>query len=100
MQAELVPRAVVVRSGSTAPPLALTGKSGTAWNLRVGHSFAKGPEVRLWAVTTPSGVFQSEVVVHCVVEFLLAAKITLSCLHRSVPQQKLNLLKFSASQVA
>jgi hypothetical protein len=54
----------------------------------------------MWAVTTPSGVFQSEVVVHRVVEFLLAAKITLRCLHRSVPQQKLNLLKFAASQVA
>jgi hypothetical protein len=28
---------------------------------------------RKWAVTTPSGVFQSEVVVHRLAEFLLAA---------------------------
>ena len=34
------------------------------------------PEVRLWDVTTPSGVFQSKVVVHRLAEFLLAAEIS------------------------
>ncbi len=32
-----------------------------------------GPEVGLGAITTPSGVFQSEFVVHCSAESLLAA---------------------------
>jgi len=31
------------------------------------------------SASRPSAIFQSEVVVHCVVEFLLAAKITLRC---------------------
>jgi hypothetical protein len=52
-----------------------------------------GPEVRLWGVTPPSWAFQSEVVVHCVVEFLLAAETALSCLNRCVPKQKLNLFQ-------
>jgi len=53
-----------------------------------------------WGVTTPSGVLQSEVVVYSLVEFLLEAKIALSCLNRCVPRQILNLLKFSARQMA
>jgi len=36
----------------------------------------------LRVVITPSGVFQSEVVVHRLAVFLLAAEITLSCLNR------------------
>ena len=51
-------------------------------------------------MTTQSGVFQSEVVVHCLAEFLLAAEITLCCLNRRVSKQKLNLLKFSACEMA
>jgi len=43
-----------------------------------------------------SGEFQSEVVVYGLAEFLLAAKIAFSCLNGCMPQQKLNLLKFSA----
>src|SRR6516165_5620902 len=58
------------------------------------------PEVRLWDVTTPSGVFQSKVVVHRLAEFLLAAEIAFSGLNRGVPKQKLNLFKFSARQMA
>jgi hypothetical protein len=54
----------------------------------------------MWGVTTPSGVFQSEVVVHRLAEFLLAAEIALSCLNRGVLKQKLNLLKFPAHQMA
>ena len=50
--------------------------------------------------TPPSGFSQSEVVVHRLAEFLLAAQIALSCLNRCVPKQKLNLLKFSARQMA
>jgi hypothetical protein len=58
------------------------------------------PEVLFGAVTTPSGVFQSEVVVHRVAEFLLATEITFSRLNRCVSKQQLNLLKFSTSQMA
>jgi hypothetical protein len=54
-----------------------------------------GPEVGLGAITTPSGVFQSESVVHCLGESLLAAKITFGGLNRCVSKQELNLLKFS-----
>ena len=53
------------------------------------------PEVNFGA-TTASGEFQSEVVVYGLAEFLLAAKIAFSCLNGCMPQQKLNLLKFSA----
>ena len=53
-----------------------------------------------WAITTPSGVFQSEFVVHCLAESLLAAEITLGGLNRRVSKQELNLLKFSARQMA
>jgi hypothetical protein len=51
-------------------------------------------------VTTPSGVLQSEVVVYGLAQFLLEAKMALSCLSRWVPRQILNLLKFSAGQMA
>ncbi len=57
------------------------------------------PELGLGAVTT-LGALQSEVVVHRMAEFLLAAEIPFSCLNRCVPKQKLNLLKFSARQMA
>jgi len=40
-----------------------------------GKSFP-GPEVGLGAITTPSGVFQPEFVVHCLAESLLAAEIS------------------------
>src|SRR5215469_13912834 len=46
------------------------------------------------------GVFQPEVVIDRVAEFLLAAKVALSCLHRRMPQQKLNLLKLASRQMA
>lgn len=60
-----------------------------------------GPLVEvLGGVTTPSGVLQSEVVVYSLAQFLLEAKIALSCLNRCVPRQILNLLKFSARQMA
>jgi len=57
-------------------------------------------EVGLGAITTPSGVFQPEFVVHCLAESLLAAEITLSGLNRCVSKQELNLLKFSTRQMA
>jgi hypothetical protein len=50
----------------------------------------------LGAITTASGVFQPEFVVHCLAESLLAAEITLGGLNRCVSKQELNLLKFSA----
>ena len=43
------------------------------------------PEVGLGAVTAPLGILQSEVVVHRLAEFLLAAEIAFRCLHRGVP---------------
>ena len=52
-------------------------------------------EVDLGAITTPSGVFQPEFVVHGLAESLLAAKITFGSLNRCMSEQKLNLLKFS-----
>ena len=47
-----------------------------------------------------SAVFQSEIVVHGMAEFLLAAEIPLGCLNRCVAKEKLNLLKFSACETA
>jgi hypothetical protein len=41
------------------------------------------PEVGLGAIT-PSGVFQSEIVIHCLAESLLAAEITFGGLNRCV----------------
>ena len=60
----------------------------------------RSPEVGLGAITTPSGVFQPEFVVHCLAESLLAPEITFSRLNRCVSKQVLNLLKFSARQMA
>ena len=58
------------------------------------------PEVGLGTITTPSGVFQPEFVVHCLAESLLAAEITFGGLNRRVSKQELNLLKFSAREMA
>ncbi len=41
-------------------------------------------------------VLESEFVVHCLAESLLAAEITFGCLNRCMSKQELNLLKFSA----
>jgi hypothetical protein len=43
---------------------------------------------------------QSDPVVHRVPEALLAAQVSFSCLHRDVPQQKLDLFKLTARGVA
>jgi hypothetical protein len=48
------------------------------------------------AITTPSGIFQPESVVHSFTVSLLAAEITFGGLNRCVSKQELNLLKFSA----
>ena len=45
-------------------------------------------------------VFQPEVVVHGMVEVLLAAQIALNRLNRRVPEQKLNLIKLTSRQMA
>jgi hypothetical protein len=73
----------------------LTKEAATISGLQVNRSHA-GPEVGLWAITTPSGVFQPEFVVHCLAESLLAAEITFGGLNRCMSKQELNLLKFSA----
>ena len=82
------------------PQVELFGVTLTYNALPVDVASGSCPEVRLWDVTTPSGVFQSKVVVHRLAEFLLAAEIAFRCLNRGVPKQKLNLFKFSARQMA
>ena len=57
--------------GSWAEAVKLTG-----YALPVDVASGSCPEVSLWDVTTPSGVFQSKVVVHRLAEFLLAAEIS------------------------
>jgi hypothetical protein len=55
---------------------------------------------RLRGHCRPLPVFQSEIVVHGLAEFLLAAEIPLGCLNRCVAKEKLDLLKFSACEIA
>jgi hypothetical protein len=59
-----------------------------------------GQEVRFEAMNTPSDIFQSQVVIHRVSQFLFASQVMLGRLNRCVPKQKLDLFKFAASQVA
>jgi len=44
--------------------------------------------------------FDSEVVVHGDAQLLFAAKVSLSCLNRDVPEQELNLIQFTAREMA
>jgi hypothetical protein len=57
-------------------------------------------EVPFGAVGALSHVFQSQVVIHRMSQFLFASKIVLGRLNRCMPKQELNLIKFSPSQVA
>ena len=59
-----------------------------------------GPEVRFEAVHTRSNVFQAQVVIHRVSQFLFASEVMLGRLNGCMAKQKLNLFKFSSSQVA
>jgi hypothetical protein len=43
-----------------------------------------------------SGIFKTEFVVHRVSQFLFAAEVTFGGLNRSVSEQKLDLLQFTA----
>lgn len=58
---------------------------------------AKRTRSRLGDNEKASGILQAEIVVHSLVEFLLATKILLRRLNRCMPKQKLNLLKLTAS---
>jgi hypothetical protein len=59
-----------------------------------------GPQVRFGAVGSQSDVFQSQVVVHRVSQFLFATEIMLGRLNRCVTKQELNLFELAAGQVA
>lgn len=60
------------------------------------HSAGRFEDAR---ASARSGFRQIDTVVHCVLQFLLAAEISLGRLHRNVSKQKLNLLQFSSGQV-
>src|SRR5437773_3731691 len=47
-----------------------------------------------------SGIFKTELVIHSVPQFLFAAEVTFRGLNRSVSEQKLDLLQFTACEVA
>jgi hypothetical protein len=51
-------------------------------------------------MNTPSDIFQSQVVIHRVSQFLFASQVMLGRLNRCMAKQELNLFKFSPSQVA
>ena len=57
-------------------------------------------DVRFEAVNALSNVFQTEVVIHRVSQFLFASQVMLGRLNRCMAKQELNLFKFSPSQVA
>jgi hypothetical protein len=90
----------VSRALTNVPSLISTALGGLRANRKSrpqgGPLSDAGPEVGLGDITTPSGVFQPEFVVHCLAESLLAAEITFGGLNRCVSKQELNLLKFSA----
>jgi hypothetical protein len=80
--------------------IGLVAQSGSSRSRHHWISTEKSLQFRLGVVITPSGVFQSEVDVHRLAEVLLAAEIAISCLNRWVCKKKLNMLKFSARQMA
>ena len=60
-------------------------------------SWSRCPEVRFEAVHTRSKVFQAQVVIHRVSQFLFASEVILGRLNRCMAKQELNLFKFSPS---
>jgi hypothetical protein len=60
----------------------------------------RGPEVPFGAVGALSDVFQSQVVIHRVSQFLFTSETLLGRLNRWVPKQKLNLFEFATGIVA
>jgi hypothetical protein len=58
-----------------------------------------GPEVRFEAVDPRSNIFQAQVVIHGVSQFLFASQIVLGRLHGCMAKQKLNLFKLAPGQV-
>ena len=59
-----------------------------------------GPEVPFETVGTWSNIFQTQVVIHRVSEFLFASQVMLGGLNGCMVKQELNLFKFSPGQVA
>jgi hypothetical protein len=57
------------------------------------------PEVHFEAVNTRSNIFQPQVVIHRVSQFLFASQVVLARLHGYMAKQKLNLFKLAPGQV-
>ena len=62
-------------------------------------NFLDCSEVRFEAVHLRSNVFQAQVVIHRVSQFLFASQVMLGRLNRCMAEQELNLFKFSPSQM-
>jgi hypothetical protein len=71
-----------VNLGESVRRLSFMGRTAVRCTLAVRMWARSGPEVGLGAITTPSGAFQPEFVVHCLAESLLADEITFSRLNR------------------
>ena len=71
-------------TGSSPVPPSRLGSRPAGWNLLRSQ--------RVW--------FQANPIIHRVSKSLLATQVAFRCLHRNVPKQELNLLKFSACEMA
>jgi hypothetical protein len=66
--------------------------------MRLGWKVGFSSFCRNWSISTPR--LDADTIVNCVSDSLLAAEILLSRLDRNMPKEKLDLLKFAASNMA
>ena|SRR5882757_9100200 len=59
----------------------------------------RNPKVPFEAVNTRSNIFQAQVVIHRLSQFLFASQVVLGRLHGCMAKQKLNLFKLAPGQV-